>query len=200
MLLILSVAAVSQLGSVSRSESSVLQVTPDISLEEKSDCVTEFYSEIRANYGDCMYYSNFTTCANNSGPNTGCAPQQRVSSFRCKTGETTLQKNRTTCTPKKEFLITINRGGSPVKKRIDYSEWGPCVQEEKDGCLIITCVSYYDGAHNGQFTDCSGGKSCQRFEFCKESVRAYYKNSREDFAERDPTFYLEKLQFKEVGP
>ena len=63
---------------------------------------------------------------------------------------------------------------------------------------MVRWVSLYDGAHKGQFTDCNGGKSCQKFEICDGSIKTFYKNSREGFVADDPSFYLNKLALKEV--
>ena len=96
------------------------------------------------------------------------------------------------------YIISINKQFTTQKKQIDFSDWGPCIHEESNGCIIVTCVSRYDGAHNGQFTDCRGGKTCQRFEFCQDKVRVLYKNSRDDFVENDPTFFNKKLELREA--
>ncbi|HII65303.1 TPA: hypothetical protein HA295_00830 [Candidatus Woesearchaeota archaeon] len=199
MLLILSLGAVSQLGPISKSESSVLEASPKVSLEEKSNCTTEFYSEVRENYGDCTYYNNFTSCVNNSGPNTGCIFQQRTFSFHCKTGVATIQKNHTTCIPEKKFTITVQEGTKVSNNVLDFSDFGPCIRNVENGCLAITCVSNEDGAFNGQFTDCNFGKSCQKTVICENSVRTYYKNAQDNFVEEDPTFFVEKMRLREVG-
>ena len=110
-----------------------------------------------------------------------------------------IGKDKTECKPNDEFIISIDRGAATLKKQIDFSDWGPCVYEEQNSCLVVTCVSRYDGAHRGQFTDCKGGKSCQRFEICDNSIKTFYKNSREDFVADDPSFHLNKLSVKEVS-
>jgi hypothetical protein len=179
------------------------QITPSIGLEENDICVTEFYEEIRDVYENCNYYHNYTHCLNTTGPDTDCSLQQNIRNFRCKTGENIIAKNKTTCRPDDKFLISIDNGIAVAKKQIDFSDWGPCIygQENINGnsCLIVTCVSLYDGAHQGQFVDCKGGKSCQRFEICDDSVKTFYKNSREDFVEEDPSFHLNKLAIREAG-
>ena len=179
------------------------QVTPVISLEEKDTCTTAFYDEVQDVYGNCIYYNNYTICLNTSGPNTDCSLQQNTWNYQCKTGENIVTKNTTECRPNKNFVISIDQGTATLKKQIDYSDWGPCVygQETISGnsCLVVTCVSNDDGAFKGQFTDCKGGKSCQRFEICDDSIKTFYKNSREGFAEDDPSFYLNKLAVQEVG-
>lgn len=196
---LLSIVAFSQLSPIANIVSKVNQITPIISLEEKETCTTSFYDEVQDVYRDCIYYNNYTSCSNTTGPNTGCSLQQDKRNFECKTGEITVAKNRTECKPNDEFIISIDKGDAVLKKQIDYSDWGPCVYSKENNCLIVTCVSLYDGAHKGQFTDCKGGKSCQRFEICDDSIKTFYKNSREDFVADDPTFYLNKLAVKEVS-
>jgi len=183
--------------------SQISQVTSTISVEEVKTCTTNFYNEVQDVYGNYNYYHNYSLCLNTSGPNTDCSLQQDQINFQCKTGEATVTKNTTECKPNDEFIISIDQGAAVLKKQIDFSDWGPCVyaQEAINGnsCLVVTCVSLYDGAHKGQFTDCNGGKSCQRFEICDDSVKTLYKNSREDFVADDPSFHLGKLVLTEAA-
>ena len=196
--IILSITALSQLAPIANIVSKVNQVTPTISLEQKEICTTEFYDEVRDIYGNCIYYKNYTHCLNTSGPDTDCSLKQDEINFQCKTGEVSASKNRTECKPDDKFIISIDQGVAVLKKQIDFSEWGPCIYNEENSCLVVTCVSRYDGAHKGQFTDCNGGKSCQRFEICDGSTKIFYKNSREDFVQDDTSFYLNKLAVQEA--
>lgn len=200
---LLSIGVLSQLSPMSNVISKTTQITPSISLEEKETCTTSFYDETQDIIGNCIFYYNYTSCSNVSGPNTGCSLQQKTFDFQCKTGENVIKRNNTECRPNKDFIITINQGTATLKKQIDYSDWGPCIyaQENINGnsCLIVTCQSIYDGANDGKFHGCKGGTSCQKFEICENSIRTFYKNSREDFVEYDPTFYLNELGMREVG-
>jgi len=196
---LLSIAALSQLSPIIKTVKNMDQVTSSISLEQESTCTTEFYDEVENVYGDCIYYDNHTHCLNTSGANTDCSPQQDEISYRCKTGENVINRNRTECIPNDEFIISIDKGAAVLKKQLDFSDWGPCIYEEENNCLVVTCVSLYDGAHKGQFTDCKGGKSCQRFEICDGSINTFYKNSREDYVQSDPSFHLPKLALGEVA-
>ncbi len=192
---VMSVAVLSQITSIA---SKTNQITPTISLEEKETCTTTFYDEVQNVYGTCVDYYNITSCLNSSGPNTGCSSQPGSRNFSCKTGQATVTKNSTDCTPNDNFIISIDDGTAVLKRQIDFSTWGPCIYNEENNCLIVTCVSNDDGAFRGKFTDCKGGKSCQRFEICDSSIKTLYKNSREGFSENDPSFYLNKLAVQEV--
>lgn len=196
--ILLSVTVLSQLSPTSNTITKTTQVTPTISLEEKDTCTTEFYDEVQEIYGTCIHYYNHTDCLNSSGPNTACSLNQNQINFQCKTGETTVTKNVTECKPNDEFIISIDQGAAVLKKQIDFSDWGPCVYKAQNSCLIVTCQSIYDGANDGKFHGCKGGTSCQRFEICDSSIKTFYKNSREDFIENDPSFHLSKLALKEV--
>lgn len=200
---LLSMGVLSQLSPISSIKTKTAQITPTISLEEKDTCTTTFYDEVKDVIGSCIYYYNYTFCSNVSGANTGCSLQQTTRNFQCKTGEITVTKNTTECKPNDEFVISINQGAATLKKQLDYSNWGPCVYSQEtinsNSCLVVTCVSLYDGAHNGQFIDCRGGKSCQRFEICDNNIKTTYKNSREDFVTEDPSFHLGKLALGEVA-
>ena len=196
---LLSVGVLSQISPIISTMTKATQVTSDIWVQEKDTCTTEFFDEVQDTYGSCIYYNNYTSCLNTTGPNTGCSLNQATWNFQCKTGEVTTVKNVTECRPNDEFVIAVfDKGTAVLKKQLDFSEWGPCIYEEQNSCLIVTCVSLYDGAHKGQFTDCNGGKSCQKFEICDGSIKTFYKNSREGFVADDPSFYLNKLALKEV--
>jgi len=145
-----SVAVFSQLAPITNIVSKINQITPTIKLEETETCKTAFYDEVQNIYNNCVYYNNYTTCLNASGPNTACSLQQNTWNFQCKTGEITLLRNTTECKPNNEF-ISINQEAAVLKKQIDYSEWGPCIYSQENSCLIVTCQSRYDGANDGQF-------------------------------------------------
>jgi len=196
---LLSIGVLSQLSPISNIISKTTQVTPTISLEERDTCTTSFYDEVQDVIGICTYYHNYTSCLNTSGPNTGCSLQQDLSNFQCKTGETIIPKNKTECRPNDEFIISINQGAATLKKQIDFSDWGPCIYEAQNSCLIVTCQSIYDGANDGKFHGCKGGTSCQKFEICDSSIKTLYKNSREDFVEEDESFHLSKLAIAEAA-
>ena len=214
-LVIISLLAISVFSYV---RSQLNQVTPTISLKEIEDCETIYYDEIedvygyvtreRNVYGICIYYLNSTVC-DDEPLNKSCHTTTTEKEYQCVTGkesyqsyekidEKVVKKNKIECTPKK-YLVSVDKKGVVTKNELDFSDFGPCIYEVENNCLIVTCVSRYDGAHKGQFTDCKGGKSCQKFEICDDSIRTFYKNSREDFVEDDPTFYLNKLALKEVS-
>jgi hypothetical protein len=196
---LLSAFVASQLNPLVLVDTTTTFINTKMDLKESKTCTTEFYDEATPIYGTCTFYHNYTLCLNTSGPNTDCSNQQSTRQFQCQTGSSTIAKNKTTCIPNKEFVIEIDNAGTILKKKIDYSDWGPCIREIQGNCLVVTCVSLYDGAHNGEFTDCSGGKSCQRFTICEDSITTEYKNSRNDFVEDDPTFYYKRLHVQEVG-
>ena len=125
--------------------------------------------------------------------------QNGTINFRCKVKDITVKNNRTECNPQNKLVISIDKGISIAKQEIDFSQWGACIYNSENNCLIVTCQSIYDGANDGNFHGCEGGTSCQRFEICKDGIRTFYKNSRSDFVEYDPTFHLPKLEIKEVG-
>lgn len=170
-----------------------------LSLQENKDCATTYYNKTeyvygyanktRDTYGDCIYPSNQShyTCVN------GTEQYQVYEAI----GTQDVLKNKTDCISK-SYTITITKSSSSEKKEIDFSQWGVCVYNNENNCLIVTCQSIYDGANDGQFHGCKGGTSCQRFEFCDNGIKVSYKNSRSEFVEVDPTFNLPKLALKEV--
>jgi len=169
-----------------------------ISIEELKTCNTIFYNETQPVYGTCVYYHNATSCLNATGPDTDCSVSQTQRNFRCQTGQLVTKRNSTECSPLNKFTVTISRGSITEKKEIDFSDWGACIYNKENDCMVVTCQSRYDGANDGQFHGCTSGTSCQKFEICENKIKVSYKNSRENFVEEDPTFHLAKLALKEV--
>lgn len=198
-LVILSVTVLSQLTPELDIKSRIKAISSKINLEEREICKTTSYDEVEQVYGDCKEYITSKTCLNTSGPDTDCSETQKEYTYKCVTAEKKVKKEKTECRPDEKFIISIDKGDVILKKQIDFSDFGPCIYETKNDCLIVTCVSKYDGAHDGKFTNCDGGRSCQKFEICDNSVKRFYKNSREDFVEEDPSFYLPKLDLGEVA-
>lgn len=184
------------------STSKIVNINDKISLEEKQDCEIDYYNatedvygyvtRTRDTYGTCFNPANqsYHTCINSS------EPYQNYEYL----GTKTVLKNTTTC-HSKSFTVSVNKGALIEKKEIDFYSWGVCVQSTENGCLAITCGTLKGGsARNGIFNGCDGGKSCQKFLFCDDgTTKVLYKASREGFTEEDPTFYLSKLEVKEVG-
>ena len=200
--------------------SQISQVTNAISAEEIKDCTTTYYNVTedvygyvtreRNIYGNCLYYNNYTSCLNTSGPNTNCLPQQTIYNITCIAGKESYQnyevignqiilRNETDCRTK-SYIVSVIKGSVTEKKEVDFSSWGVCVNSTENGCLAITCGNLHGGsARNGIFNGCDGGKSCQQFLFCQDYTKVLYKASRDDFVQEDPTFHLSKLAYKEVG-
>lgn len=196
---LLSITALSQ-APITNIVSKTSQVTPTISLNETETCTTSFYNEAQNVYSSCFYYLNSTGCLNTTGPNTDCSITQSQFNYSCKTGEITVTKNTTECKSNDKFIVSIDKGTAIEKKKVDFSDWGVCVNNTENGCLAITCGTLKGGsARNGIFNGCDGGKSCQKFLFCDDSTKILYKASRNDFVEYDPTFHLNPLIVKKVG-
>ena len=175
-------------------------VNDKIAIEEKQQCTIKYYNETvyfyeyvprtKEIYGMCRNATNQSNyvCVNST---------ESYQSYEV-TGSELVLRNRTECTSQNIYTILINNHGNIRKKQIDFSDWGPCVFNEENDCLIVTCQSIYDGANDGRFHNCRDGTSCQRFEICDGSIKTLYKNSRVDFVEDDPTFILNKLILEEV--
>ena len=197
---VLSLTALSQLNPITNTASKIYPITSTISLEEKDICTTSFFNDVQDVYSNCVYYYNYTSCLNSSGPNTACSLEQNQYNFKCKTGETTAISNKTECRPSNKFTVSIGHGAFIETKEVDFSRWGVCIKENENECVAVICGSQQGGsAVNGVFNGCDGGKSCQKFLFCQDGVKVLYKASRNDFVEQDPTFHLSKLELKGVG-
>ena len=180
--------------------SQIPQVANTISVEEAKACNIVFYDEMQDVYKNYSYYYNYTQCLNTSGPNTGCSTKQDLWILRGKIGQVAVAKNITECKPVDKFIVSINKGSVMERKEIDFSSWGVCINTIENDCLAITCGTLKGGsARNGIFNGCDGGKSCQKFLFCQDSVKVLYKASRDDFVREDPTFKLSKLELREAS-
>lgn len=195
---LLSVTTLGQLNPINNATTKVTQVTSTINVTQQETCTTIFYDEVKPLMGNCPYYTNYTLCLNITGPNTDCSLQQAQVNVSCITGQANVTKNTTECRLSNNLIISLKRGNSVLKKQLDFSEWGACIYEEQNNCLLVTCQSRYDGANDGKFHGCRSGTSCQKFEICDNSTKISYKNSRDDFVEEDPTFNLGKLPLAEV--
>ena len=179
--------------------SQISPVINRVTVEESESCNTIPYNEIQTIYGNCTESKTYTNCLNVTGPNTNCLQQQSQLISSCKTGEAIVAKNKTECIPSK-FIITITNNNIIEKKELNFNGWGACVQSVENDCVVVLCGSQHGGsAVNGIFNGCDGGKSCEKFLFCKDGVKVLYKASRDNFVEEDPTFHLSKLTYKEVG-
>jgi hypothetical protein len=173
-------------------------ISSKIQLEKKTICETKFYNELKPVYGDCIEDIEVVNCLNTTGPDTDCRLEKPQNTVRCKLRDESILKNKNLCKPDDKFIISIDEDKAILKKQLDFSEFGPCIYEEKNDCLIVTCQSRFDGAHSDQFSGCRSGTSCQKFEICDGSIKTFYKNSRDDFALVDETFHLKKLSLGEV--
>ena len=108
-------------------------------------------------------------------------------------------RNNTKCTAK-SFVVSTQKNCRTESKEVDFSSWGTCIQELENDCVALLCGTLKGGsARNGVFNGCDGGKSCQKFLFCEDGTKVLYKSASEEFVLQDPTFYIEKLDFREVG-
>ena len=172
---VLSVLLISLLAFTSLSQ--ISQVTDAITIEEKQDCTTTFYNKTenvygyvtktRNTYGTCFNPANqsYHLCINGTEFYQSYEPVDTI----------VVLKNTTECQKSNSYLISISKDNVVAKKELDFSSFGPCIYATENNCLVVTCVSKYDGAHKGQFTDCTGGKSCQKFEICNDKARVLYK-------------------------
>lgn len=169
--------------------SKITQVTDDIGLEEITDCKTVYWDESVDVYGNCTQYYNTTVCDES---NTTCQEVEQSYNYTCKTGSQTVQKSKEVCEDK-EMRVTLDRVGEDEEYLLEYGKWGKCSYEAEDETLIITCDSKYDGNNDGI---CTSGESCTQFRITKDSIKRMIKNSRDDFAEHDSSFFLEELSME----
>lgn len=181
--------------------SQVSQEATSITTDAIQDCNVDYYnstenvygnvSRVRPTYGKCFNSLNqsYNSCINGTESYQSYEP----------IGTATFLRNTSQCNTK-SFVVSLAKGSQVVKKEVDFSRWGVCVQEQEDNCVAILCGTLEGGsARNGIFNGCDGGKSCQKFLFCPAGIKVLYKASRYEFVEDDPTFYLSKLELKGVA-
>ena len=136
-----------------------------VTINEEEYCETVKYEEKEPTYKDVIEERTvWDTCIgyaeeNQSDYEYRCNERIVQETVKRKTGEKTVKKTKQECKPK-SYTITVD-AIKVSEYKLDFSDWGPCVYEEENGCTVVTCVSKLDGAHNGEFTDCRPGKSCQ---------------------------------------
>ena len=171
-----------------------------IEVTENQDCVENAHTVMQDVYGnvtrsrikwvDCEIPENLTSGKCIDGNET-------YQSYEY-IGKQAVTKNDKECRTS-SFAVKTTKGPFVSTKEIDFADWGVCVKSEEDGCTAITCGTLKGGsARNGVFNGCDGGKSCQKFLFCGGEVKVLEKASRNDFAEKDPTFRLPKLDYEEA--
>lgn len=198
----LAITTLSQISGEKWENYRITNVTNKITLEEKQDCITTYYNETIPIYG------NVTKTRDTYGT---CFNPANQSYYRCANGteeyqsyevvnQLTQEKSKDNCESKNSFIVSVNRNNEVIKKEIDFSKYGVCVQEKEDNCVAILCGTLEGGsARNGIFNGCDGGKYCQKFLFCEDKIKVLYKGFREGFEEQDPSFHLPKGELKEVS-
>ncbi|MBR9699826.1 hypothetical protein GOV09_05190 [Candidatus Woesearchaeota archaeon] len=190
--IIVAVLAIASLVVYSAMKTSKVEVTQDISLEEKKECKTLTWQEEQPIYGTCIASAEIPIC-DDEPLNKSCSMQDKNYTYTCRTGTNTVQKSREEC-KEKEFAISVE-DVSIKNYNLNYGDWGKCSYEADGEAAIITCDSKYDGDNNGI---CKPGESCIQFRITKEGVTRLVKNSQYEFTEEDESFFLEKLEVEEL--
>lgn len=201
---VLAIAVTSQFSSDDKNfvKYKVSNITNKITVEEKQGCITINYNQTVNIYGN-VTRTNYTygTCFNSTN----------LTYYRCVNyteqyqsyeviDQVLQEKSRDDCESKNSFIVSVNKNNEIVKKEVDFSRYGVCIQEKENDCVAIICGTLEGGsAANGIFNGCDNGKYCQKFLFCDDKIKVLYKGFREGFEEQDPSFHLPKGEIKEVG-
>ncbi|HLC60873.1 MAG TPA: hypothetical protein VJJ52_05590 [Candidatus Nanoarchaeia archaeon] len=181
--------------------SKISVVNEKLSVEEKQDCEITYFNQSEPIYGNVTRIRDvYVPCVDpiNLSNSTCVNGTESYQSYE-QVGAGIFLRNTTKCTSG-SFVVSVSKNGNTEKKEIDFSSWGVCVQEKENDCIAVLCGNLEGGsARNGIFNGCDGGKSCEKFLFCEDGVKVFYKAARENFVEHDPTFKLDKLAYKEVS-
>lgn len=200
---VLAIAAMSQINDSDKKEQyKITNITDKITLEEKQECITVHYNKTVNVYGN-VTKTNYTygTCFNSTNQTYyQCVNStEQYQSYEV-INQAIQEKSKDNCESRNSFIVTVNRNNEVVKKEVDFSRYGVCIQEKENECVAIICGTLEGGsARNGIFNGCDGGKYCQKFLFCDSETKVLYKGFRENFEKADPAFQLPKGEIKEVS-
>lgn len=170
-----------------------VQITKDISLQKTEDCKIVEWQEEEPVYGTCTNYYEGRVC-DDEPLNTSCQVKELSYNYQCKTGTTKVTRSKQICREKDLQILVDNIDGKKAYN-INYGDWGKCSYSAIDDTLTIICDSKYDGNNDGI---CQSGESCIKFEINKGGTTRSMKNSKDEWAADDGTFFLEKLEIEVV--
>lgn len=137
--------------------------------------------------GTCLSNPRTETVCTDEPINDSCSEVTESYEFTCRKGMQIIEEERQDCTTT-GYLINN-------AVRLNTEEYG-CLIEESGGTLTVICDSVFDGNGDGI---CKSGESCIQFVLDGGSVSRSFKNSRKDFVEDDPTFFLQKATSEVVS-
>ena len=153
------------------------------SISKIEDCKDVSYEEDELIFEDCEQSKYFVTCDelnqtrynNTINYNTTCEVVKKVS------------KIKQTCEQKGIFV--------KQKFKLDFDSDYTCLPSEDSEKVTILCDSKLDGNGDGK---CQAGETCIKFEVQGNNLKKYYRNSRPDFVENDPTFRQKEINMVEI--
>ena len=170
-----------------------------INLEEKQDCVVSNYNTTEKVYGNVTRIRDtYSICYNSTSKDYyRCVNGTEAYQSYEAVGNKIVEKERNDCVTG-SYVVNIQINSRLQKKEVDFREWGACINQTEGDCVAIICGTLKGGsARNGVFNGCDGGKACQKFLFCHDTIKVLYKDSTSDFREKEPTFRVRRLGYKE---
>ena len=138
---VLAIAAASQLSSSNEKfeKYALNKVNDKITLEEKQECVTIRYNKTVPVFGNVTKTSyTYGTCFNSTNQTYyQCVNSTAQYQSYEVVNEAIQESSRDECESKNSFIISVNRNNELVKKEVDFSKYGVCVQQEENGCAAI---------------------------------------------------------------
>lgn len=167
------------------------QVTDKIQLKENGNCQLVTWQEEVPEFGNCTRSYIHTVC-DDEPLNTSCREVNQSYAYTCKTGTQIIQRNREECR-EESMEVVINMEEKVERYVLNHGDWGACSKEVAGNGVIITCDSKWDSDRNGV---CKPGESCVRFIITESGIWHQIKNSRENYAEVDDSFFVDVLEME----
>jgi hypothetical protein len=193
-LLIVIVLLISVVGVVFAEISSVNDDTavtaPDVNISDISEgsnhvveridnCVDEKYFESVPQLGTCQH--NISVC---DELNTSC--HNAAENYSCYTNSINIEKTAKKCNTKGYKISKYNFSTEEYSCSIDTTD--------KDSTVMV-CDSKYDGNGDGI---CTSGESCMKYVITKDSIASFEKNSKDEYAPADESYFLNKITVEEA--
>jgi hypothetical protein len=148
-------------------------------VERIDKCVDEKYIESTPQLGTCQ--SDAVVC---DELNTSC--HNATENYSCVINTIAVEKTARKCNVKGYHISKYNLNTEEYSCSVDTAD--------KDSTTII-CDSKYDGNGDGI---CTSGESCMKYVIDKNSIKSFEKNSKDEYAPTDDSYFLNKINVEEV--
>lgn len=155
------------------------EVAKDVGIELIQDCTNKTI------ISECSETRQLSVCSDEP-INKSCSMNDYLYKYPCNMEVDDCKTN--TISIQTKYMISTS------EYSLDFKKWGNCNYQTNADELIIICDSIYDG--NGD-SICSSGESCTKIIITASSIKEYYLDDYDNWAETK-TIYHEKELEKEI--